>query len=111
MQRGTVIMSLDRKYFGTDGIRGYANKSPMTAETAMKVGMAAGVAVTVGVLGTAVGLREAFVQSTAIEARIGAFPVHDVVAIAVIPAIWGGCVAVVAMFLVAMVRWREPAIS
>jgi phosphoglucosamine mutase len=32
-----------RRYFGTDGIRGYANKSPMTAETAMKVGMAAGV--------------------------------------------------------------------
>jgi len=33
-----------RKYFGTDGIRGYANRSPMTADTAMKVGMAAGVA-------------------------------------------------------------------
>lgn len=37
-------MSKKRKYFGTDGIRGYANKSPMTAETAMKAGMAAGVA-------------------------------------------------------------------
>lgn len=37
-------MNKTRKYFGTDGIRGYANKSPMTAETAMKVGMAAGVA-------------------------------------------------------------------
>ena len=37
-------MNTQRKYFGTDGIRGYANKSPMTAETAMKVGMAAGVA-------------------------------------------------------------------
>jgi len=36
-------MSNKRKYFGTDGIRGFANKSPMTAETAMKVGMAAGV--------------------------------------------------------------------
>ena len=34
----------NRKYFGTDGIRGYANGSPMTADTAMKVGMAAGVA-------------------------------------------------------------------
>ena len=32
----------NRKYFGTDGIRGYANKSPMTAEVAMKVAMAAG---------------------------------------------------------------------
>ena len=32
------------KYFGTDGIRGYANRSPMTAETAMKVGIAAGIA-------------------------------------------------------------------
>ncbi len=31
-----------RKYFGTDGIRGRANSSPMTAEIAQKVGMAAG---------------------------------------------------------------------
>ncbi len=31
-----------RKYFGTDGIRGTANIDPMTAETALKVGMAAG---------------------------------------------------------------------
>ena len=31
-----------RKYFGTDGIRGTANTWPMTAEIAMKVGMAAG---------------------------------------------------------------------
>ncbi|WP_307089454.1 phosphoglucosamine mutase [Sphingomonas faeni] len=31
-----------RKYFGTDGIRGATNTSPMTAEMAMKVGMAAG---------------------------------------------------------------------
>ncbi len=30
------------KYFGTDGIRGTANKYPMTAETALRVGMAAG---------------------------------------------------------------------
>lgn len=30
------------KYFGTDGIRGKANLFPMTAEVAMKVGMAAG---------------------------------------------------------------------
>ncbi|KQT88152.1 phosphoglucosamine mutase [Aurantimonas sp. Leaf443] len=33
-----------RKYFGTDGIRGAANRHPMTAEVAMKVGMAAGIA-------------------------------------------------------------------
>ena len=31
-----------RKYFGTDGIRGKANSWPMTAETALKVGMATG---------------------------------------------------------------------
>lgn len=31
-----------RKYFGTDGIRGRANVPPMTAEAALKVGMAAG---------------------------------------------------------------------
>lgn len=33
---------MSRRYFGTDGIRGRANKFPMTAEVAMKVGMAAG---------------------------------------------------------------------
>ena len=31
-----------RQYFGTDGIRGLANTPPMTAEIALKVGMAAG---------------------------------------------------------------------
>ncbi|MEZ0497029.1 phosphoglucosamine mutase [Sphingomonas sp. IW22] len=31
-----------RKYFGTDGIRGATNTAPMTAEMAMRVGMAAG---------------------------------------------------------------------
>jgi phosphoglucosamine mutase len=31
-----------RKFFGTDGIRGTANIDPMTAEVALKVGMAAG---------------------------------------------------------------------
>ncbi|MEO0635121.1 MAG: phosphoglucosamine mutase [Pseudomonadota bacterium] len=35
---------MGRKYFGTDGIRGKANTSPMTADIAMKVGMAAGIA-------------------------------------------------------------------
>ncbi len=33
---------MTRKYFGTDGIRGMANEWPMTAETALRVGMAAG---------------------------------------------------------------------
>ncbi|MEE9587855.1 MAG: phosphoglucosamine mutase [Hyphomicrobiaceae bacterium] len=31
-----------RKYFGTDGIRGLANTPPMTSESALRVGMAAG---------------------------------------------------------------------
>ncbi|MBB5706198.1 phosphoglucosamine mutase [Sphingopyxis panaciterrulae] len=31
-----------RKFFGTDGIRGLTNVAPMTAEVAMRVGMAAG---------------------------------------------------------------------
>ena len=31
---------MTRKLFGTDGIRGTANKTPMTAETALRVGMA-----------------------------------------------------------------------
>ncbi len=31
-----------RTYFGTDGIRGQANKHPMTAEVALRVGLAAG---------------------------------------------------------------------
>jgi phosphoglucosamine mutase len=33
---------MTRKYFGTDGIRGTANTEPMTAEIALRVGMAAG---------------------------------------------------------------------
>jgi phosphoglucosamine mutase len=33
---------MTRRYFGTDGIRGKANRFPMTAETALRVGMAAG---------------------------------------------------------------------
>jgi len=33
---------MSRRYFGTDGIRGLANRFPMTAEVALKVGMAAG---------------------------------------------------------------------
>ena len=32
----------DRRYFGTDGIRGQANSHPMTAEVALRVGLAAG---------------------------------------------------------------------
>ncbi|VBB69384.1 Phosphoglucosamine mutase [invertebrate metagenome] len=31
-----------RTFFGTDGVRGKANQDPMTAETALKIGMAAG---------------------------------------------------------------------
>ena len=33
---------MTRKLFGTDGVRGLANKFPMTPEVAMKIGMAAG---------------------------------------------------------------------
>jgi len=32
----------ERSYFGTDGIRGQANRHPMTAEVALRVGLAAG---------------------------------------------------------------------
>ncbi len=39
---------MQRKYFGTDGIRGEAGKSPMDAETALKVGMSAGLQFTRG---------------------------------------------------------------
>src|SRR5258708_13827329 len=34
--------AMTRKLFGTDGIRGTANVEPMTADTALKVAMAAG---------------------------------------------------------------------
>ena len=34
--------NMSRQYFGTDGIRGRSNRFPMTAEVALKVGMAAG---------------------------------------------------------------------
>ncbi|HWA41543.1 MAG TPA: phosphoglucosamine mutase, partial [Gemmatimonadales bacterium] len=33
-----------RKLFGTDGIRGLANSEPITPQTAMQVGIAAGLA-------------------------------------------------------------------
>jgi phosphoglucosamine mutase len=33
---------MTRKFFGTDGIRGTTNAEPMTAQTALRVGMAAG---------------------------------------------------------------------
>ena len=36
------MASKERQFFGTDGIRGTANKHPMTADIALKVGMAAG---------------------------------------------------------------------
>jgi len=39
---------MTQKLFGTDGIRGTANTEPMTAETALKVGMAAGLHFTSG---------------------------------------------------------------
>lgn len=39
---------MTRKYFGTDGIRGTTNKFPMTAEIALKVGMAVGAKFTDG---------------------------------------------------------------
>src|SRR6202789_4018801 len=39
-RKGLPLMT--RKLFGTDGVRGLANKFPMTPEIAMKVGMAAG---------------------------------------------------------------------
>jgi phosphoglucosamine mutase len=37
-----------RRYFGTDGIRGLANSHPMTADVALRVGMAAGKLFTTG---------------------------------------------------------------
>jgi phosphoglucosamine mutase len=39
---------MTRKYFGTDGIRGTTNKFPMTAEIALRVGMAIGAKFTDG---------------------------------------------------------------
>ena len=35
-------MNKNRKIFGTDGVRGTANVEPVTAETALKLGRAAG---------------------------------------------------------------------
>jgi phosphoglucosamine mutase len=37
---------MTRKYFGTDGIRGLANRQPMTSSMALRVGLAAGRAMT-----------------------------------------------------------------
>jgi phosphoglucosamine mutase len=37
-----MTVEMKRKFFGTDGIRGTTNAEPMTAETALRVGQAAG---------------------------------------------------------------------
>ena len=37
-----MAMSAPKKIFGTDGVRGRANVEPVTAETALKLGRAAG---------------------------------------------------------------------
>lgn len=37
-----ILLKMTRKYFGTDGIRGTVNSFPMTAQIALKVGMAVG---------------------------------------------------------------------
>lgn len=42
MQQRGLNLNKKHKYFGTDGIRGKVNASAMTAETVMRVGMAAG---------------------------------------------------------------------
>lgn len=44
MLRGIIMQEgpMSRKYFGTDGIRGTANRPPMTADIALRVGIAAG---------------------------------------------------------------------
>ncbi len=39
---GNDRVDMTRKYFGTDGIRGTANRAPMTPDVTLKVGMAAG---------------------------------------------------------------------
>jgi phosphoglucosamine mutase len=39
---GLIAMSSPKKIFGTDGVRGTANIEPVTAETALKLGRAAG---------------------------------------------------------------------
>ena len=43
MQAGLLYnLPMQRKLFGTDGIRGTANREPVTAETALRLAMAAG---------------------------------------------------------------------
>ena len=46
--KDTGFAGMTRKLFGTDGIRGMANREPITAETALKVAMAAGATFTRG---------------------------------------------------------------
>jgi phosphoglucosamine mutase len=48
MSPDSLTMSPQRRLFGTDGIRGTANTDPMTAETALRLGQAAGLLFTRG---------------------------------------------------------------
>src|SRR6188474_458047 len=41
-KRPAMGASMTRKYFGTDGVRGTANRWPMDVETVLKTGLAAG---------------------------------------------------------------------
>jgi phosphomannomutase len=47
-KHGGETMTRVRRLFGTDGIRGTANTDPMTAETALRLGQAAGLLFTRG---------------------------------------------------------------
>src|SRR6201995_6025676 len=47
-KRDGSSMARERRLFGTDGIRGTANTDPMTAETALRLGQAAGLMFTRG---------------------------------------------------------------
>jgi phosphoglucosamine mutase len=40
--RGRIIATMTRKLFGTDGLRGTANREPITARTALELALAAG---------------------------------------------------------------------
>ena len=74
-------MARTRRLFGTDGIRGKANADPMTAETALRLGQAAGLRFTRGshrhrvVIGKDTRLSGYMIEPALTAGFIGAAPV------------------------------------
>lgn len=73
---GSAIFVMTRRYFGTDGIRGTANRFPMTAEMALRTAMATALALR-GAKGEGRGLNRAVIGK---DTRLSGYMVEQAMA-------------------------------